>query len=484
MIKNERQYRVTRAQLREFEQALQQAVSTEIPPNVEPELFEVTRAAFANQRAELQAEIEEYESLRRGDVSRFVAESFDELPRILIKARIALNLTQRDLAERLALKEQQVQRWEATDYENATIDTLKQVIDVLGVETREELFVPTGRITPQVFIRNVTSAGVPKEFLLRRLLPFDLAALFEESGAIRVGLRELLGAADAVSRVLGTRISDLLNPEPTPLALAGVAGTRFKLSTRTKAATLDAYTVYAHYLAALVESCAEIPPSPSTSLPDDWHTVHEALTQPGKPITFTSALEYLWNHDVLVLPLRDQGTFHGAVWKIRSRFVIILKQRTPLESRWLYDLLHEAGHIASGHVTDDDAIIEDQEISPETRGKEEEEANEWAEDTLFDGDSSLIEDACVRACGGRLQSLNRVMPQVAGRFNVNAGSLANHMAFRLAEQGENWWGAAHNLQTGGKDPFDHARELFLRRVNLQKLNPFDRDLLTRALTED
>jgi hypothetical protein len=58
------------------------------------------------------------------------------------------------------------------------------------------------------------------------------------------------------------------------------------------------------------------------------------------------------------------------------------------------------------------------------------------------------------------------------------------MAFRLAAQRENWWGAAHNLQADENDPFGIARDLLLQRVNLRKLNALDGDLLMRALTED
>jgi transcriptional regulator with XRE-family HTH domain len=482
MIKNERQYRVTKAQLRAFEESLEQVGSEAVPANVEPKLFADAQAALSSQREDLLAEVEEYEALQRGEVTRFVAESIGEVPRILIKARIALGLTQRELAARLEAKEQQVQRWEATEYENASIDTLKQVIEALGVETREELFVPSERLTPQVFLRNLTTAGIPKDFLLQRLLPANIATLFREANGVQAGLREILRAASAVSQVFGAPISELVSVEPPRLAFAGIAATRFKLPARAKASTLNAYTIYAHYLAALVESCAE--PAPSKSLPNDWHKVHEALTRPNQPMTFTSALQYLWDHNVVVLPLRDEGAFHGAVWKIRGRFVIILKQKTPLESRWLYDLLHEAGHTVSGHVTDDVALIEDQPITLDARGKEEEEANDWAENALFDGDSSLLEDACVQACGGRLQQLNRIIPKVAKRSHINAGALANHMAFRLAAQGEQWWGAAHNLQAEGPDPFDTAREVLFQRVSLRRLNALDRDLLMRALTED
>src|SRR5687767_11329828 len=129
MIKNQRQYRVTKAQLRAFRESLEKVESTGAPSDVEPELLTVAQAAFSAQHEELLADVEEYEALQLGEVSRFVAESLSDLPRILIKARIALGLTQRDLAERLAAKEQQVQRWEASDYENASIETLKQVIE-------------------------------------------------------------------------------------------------------------------------------------------------------------------------------------------------------------------------------------------------------------------------------------------------------------------------------------------------------------------
>ena len=59
-----------------------------------------------------------------------------ELPATLIKARISQGLSQRDLAERLSLKEQQIQRYEATDYAVRKPDGrgVKQVVSALGVE--------------------------------------------------------------------------------------------------------------------------------------------------------------------------------------------------------------------------------------------------------------------------------------------------------------------------------------------------------------
>ena len=50
-------------------------------------------------------------------MSPFV-DSFDELPQALVKARIALRLSQKDLADRLGMKEQRIQRYESTDYQS------------------------------------------------------------------------------------------------------------------------------------------------------------------------------------------------------------------------------------------------------------------------------------------------------------------------------------------------------------------------------
>ena len=351
MIKNERQYRLTKAQLRTFEKSIAEVPSMATPPGVEDGLLDFAVEAFRSQHEELAAEVEEYEVLQSGEINTFVADSWAEIPRLLIKARIALGLNHRDLAARLGVKEQQVQRWEASDYESATIGTIKQVIAALGVETRDELFVPSDRVTPQVFVRNLTAAGIPRDLLFSRLFSPALSAAFSKASAVSTTLREILDGAESVSRIFGTRVVDLIRGEIQPLSFAGMASTRFKLPARGRTNTLNAYTMYVHYLATIVESCSRR--EDFSELPTDWHVFHTELSSKDSPMTFSGTVKYLWERNVVVLPLKDEGTFHGAVWKIRGRFVIIIKQNTPLESRCLYDLLHEVGHIVNGHVTDE-----------------------------------------------------------------------------------------------------------------------------------
>jgi len=72
--------------------------------------------AMKKTAAPLEAEIAEYDALRQGRVGAFEAHSILGIGEALIKARIMRNLTQKELAERLSLAEQQVQRYEATHY--------------------------------------------------------------------------------------------------------------------------------------------------------------------------------------------------------------------------------------------------------------------------------------------------------------------------------------------------------------------------------
>ena len=139
MIKNERQYRITKTQADKFAIALDKVRRR---TDADPLLVELEGDALDSQLLELRLQLEEYETLRSGDTRVIVVESFDKLPQALVKARIALGLSQKDLADRLNMKEQQVQRYESTDYRSASMSRLHEVVQALGIAVREELFLP------------------------------------------------------------------------------------------------------------------------------------------------------------------------------------------------------------------------------------------------------------------------------------------------------------------------------------------------------
>ncbi len=141
MISNEYQRRLSLAQAHKFEQALGNLDILSAPDGVHPLLRQAERAALESQLETLRHDIREYDALSAGESKEFSIDSLDELPQTLIKARIASGLTQKQLAERLGLKEQQIQRYEATEYGSANWKRLANVARALGVEVHQKVSV-------------------------------------------------------------------------------------------------------------------------------------------------------------------------------------------------------------------------------------------------------------------------------------------------------------------------------------------------------
>ena len=141
MIKNERQYRITKSQARRFSRALQSLRQREsLPPETHPLIARAQVEAMESQLEDLKQELRAYEQLRSGNFDWPALDLVARLPHVLIKARIARGLSQRDLAHRLGLKEQQIQRYEATDYSTANLARIVAVVNALHPSADEAPF--------------------------------------------------------------------------------------------------------------------------------------------------------------------------------------------------------------------------------------------------------------------------------------------------------------------------------------------------------
>ncbi len=134
MIKNDRQYKITKTQAAKFFQALRNISKRTSVQDVHPILAEAQREAIKSQYEELQQELKAYEELKSGRRKTIRVNSFDHLPVALIQARIARGLTQKELAQKLGLKEQQIQRYEASSYAKASLARINQIIEVLDIK--------------------------------------------------------------------------------------------------------------------------------------------------------------------------------------------------------------------------------------------------------------------------------------------------------------------------------------------------------------
>lgn len=137
MITNERQYRIAKAELRRFEESIEAYREDAPSEGIDPRIHKAMGASLQSEAEDLRAQIQRYEDLRDGRVDHREIEGLRDLPTALIEARIAARLTQKALAERLGLQEQQVQRWEASLYSGVGVERLQEVIDALGMGVRE-----------------------------------------------------------------------------------------------------------------------------------------------------------------------------------------------------------------------------------------------------------------------------------------------------------------------------------------------------------
>jgi len=478
MIKNERQYRITKSQAQKFQDAIHVLEAGERNEGLHPLLHQAQVNALRSQLQELQADLAQYDALRAGGKPTYDFTHFEQIPSALIQARIAQGLTQEELAQRLGLQPQQIQRYEATDYQSASISRVADVIRALNLPVPKGLDAPDPALSLANLLGRLKSAGLNEEFVKRRLVPRPPGLLTEPEG-IR-GDDIVLEAVEGLDRIYGWNAAMLFGSDQLASAGAAASTGRFKLPARVNESQLGAYTVYAHYLALLVlEATPDLRLSP---LPNDPAVVRNSIIASHGELSFNSALKYIWSLGIPILPLNDPGTFHGACWRVRGRNVIVLKQRTRSVARWLFDLLHEYYHAAFNPDLEEHPVIEESEMSPARRQSDEEQAaSRFAGDVLLDGRAEELAETCVTAARGSVERLKSAVVRVSKREGVSVDVLANYMAFRLSLQDINWWGAANNLQEDGSAMLCSPRGILLDHIDLTRLAPVDRNLLLRAL---
>jgi ribosome-binding protein aMBF1 (putative translation factor) len=139
VIANERQYSITQTELRRFEEAAEEQQRHGPSEGIDPRIGKAMVDGLLSQAETLRDELKHYEDLRDGRISKRELEGLRDFPTALIEARIAAGLTQKVLGERLGVKEQQIQRWEANFYSGVGVERLQEVADALGMEVRETI---------------------------------------------------------------------------------------------------------------------------------------------------------------------------------------------------------------------------------------------------------------------------------------------------------------------------------------------------------
>jgi transcriptional regulator with XRE-family HTH domain/Zn-dependent peptidase ImmA (M78 family) len=481
MITNERQYKITRSEADRFRKAISELARAPARADVHPRLLQAEREAMESQLADLQAEIAEYDRLKSADLSVISINSFDELADGLIKARIAGGLSQKALADRLGLKEQQIQRYEAERYASASYQRLREIANALGVRIKNDILLPVAPNSFGGLVSKLRQVGLERDFLLSRLLPSpDAARASGEVGSDDDDYALTSKAGAVLERVFGWTRDNMFGAQALIAPRFAAAEARFKMPANRARASTSLYAAYANYLAVVALKGARS--LPKSEIPIDAAAMHRCILDQHETVDLRSALHTAWDLGVVVLPLRDRGAFHGACWRYEGRNVVVLKQTSKHEARWLFDLLHELFHAGQRPEAEALEVIEADETSAERRNSDEEiAASQFAGEVVLDGKAETLAQACVQAARNSVERLKSVVPTIAANNGVSVGALANYLAFRLSWQGVNWWGTAANLQADDGDPWTIARDVFVERFPYEIENELDRQLLDRAL---
>ncbi|HLL02298.1 MAG TPA: XRE family transcriptional regulator [Myxococcaceae bacterium] len=473
MITNSREYRTSRTQLAKLTETLAEAESRGPVENVHPDLHKAELMAIASEAERIATDLKAYEELVEGRRVRFEAVHLEDLPVVLIQARIASQLSQKQLAERLGLHEQQVQRYEATQYRGASFDRLLQVARVLGLQIDQDVLLPVPILRRA--LKHLSDLGLPDKFIRRRVLPSDST---DEDGAAASASPSL----ERLGHVFGWTLDQLVAMIAPPIPSTAAGGALYKLAAGRNTTYLEAYTAYAYRVACGAAVCAShLPIKP---VPQDAREARRQLLKNG-PLTLRRIVEWAWELGVVVLPLQDRAAFHGAFWRINGRNVIIIKQKTSSAERQMHDLLHELYHASQEPELPSRAVL-DRDAPENSRDREEEEAATYASDVLLDGRANELAMEVAREAGKFGPALKSSVQRVATRAGVSAGVLANHLAWVLSRQPKpiEWWGAANNLQEQSEAHLDWSRQTAFERLIPPGEDNVDADLLFRALRDD
>lgn len=137
MILNDLEYQVTKERIDGFERAL---ALLNAPDNdlkkTNPMIWQLNVDGVESLLEDFTSQMQEYEALINRDESEaivFEIDSLSQLPRVLIQARIAAKISQKELAERLEIEETLMMRYEDREYESATLMQLISISEVLGI---------------------------------------------------------------------------------------------------------------------------------------------------------------------------------------------------------------------------------------------------------------------------------------------------------------------------------------------------------------
>lgn len=140
LIASETQVREATLALAELDHALSsEQVLASIVKGLPSEVVNGVRKSLSLERREIQELLDAYERAKNGDFALMRRKAGNDPGAALIVARISRKLSQKELARKLGLREQAVQRYESEKYRSISLGNYLKFASVLGLDWRIEL---------------------------------------------------------------------------------------------------------------------------------------------------------------------------------------------------------------------------------------------------------------------------------------------------------------------------------------------------------
>src|SRR5580658_2777330 len=143
IIANERQARDVASAIERISQALSsEQVLKSIVNGLPREVIDGVRRSLTTELDELRNVLDAYHEAKGGRSERLRVRAGSDPGALLVVARVARGWSQKELARRLFLPEQQIQRYEAERYRSISLGNLIRVARTLGVRLTADLANP------------------------------------------------------------------------------------------------------------------------------------------------------------------------------------------------------------------------------------------------------------------------------------------------------------------------------------------------------
>jgi HTH-type transcriptional regulator/antitoxin HigA len=136
MIKNKRQYQVSLKALEDLKKGFKLHVLNEEQAPYSSKIKKAQQSAIKGSIEELEFQMKEYDQLIRKEIQEIEITNINHIPELLIKTRLFRGLSHKELGEKMGIAEQQIQRYEATDYESASFNRILEVAYALGIRDK------------------------------------------------------------------------------------------------------------------------------------------------------------------------------------------------------------------------------------------------------------------------------------------------------------------------------------------------------------